>query len=190
MSTDATLTGGAAAALVLWLVVSAAGVWVWVPRLKAGLDRTLLLLGTVIGTVLGTGVVALLGALAPPLPPGWSWLAVGLAAAGTVLSGGAVVVSLLALAGPPTRSASARVQRTVLRGGTWIGALERLGVLATILAGWPEGIAAVVAIKAFARYPELRTAQESGAIERFIIGTFASLGWAAACAGVALVLIR
>lgn len=182
------MTGWAGAALLLWLLLSVAGIWVWLPRLERWLDRTWVLLSTLIGSVALTGLVALLGALAPPLPAPWSWVGVGLAAAGAVLSGGAVVVSLLTLASTPTRS-SVRAQRTVLRGGSWIGALERLGLLATILAGWPEGIAAVVAIKAFARYPELKSAQESGAIERFIIGTFASLGWAAACAGVALVLL-
>lgn len=61
---------------------------------------------------------------------------------------------------------------------------------ATVVAGWPEGVVAIVAVKAFARYPELQAGQSSGATERFIIGTFTSLGWAAACAGVALVLGR
>ncbi len=183
------MTGWGLAALFVWLLVSLAGLWCWLPGWARWLDRTAALIGTLAGSVALTALVALFGALGPPLPAPWSWVAVGLAGVAVVLSGGAVVVSLLTLASTPTRS-SARAQRTVLRGGTWIGALERLGILATILVGWPEGIAAVVAIKAFARYPELKTAQESGAIERFIIGTFASLGWAAACAGVALVLLR
>ena len=97
---------------------------------------------------------------------------------------------VLALADGSSRSGGPRVQRTILRGGTWIGALERLALTATLVAGWPEGLAAIVAVKAFARYPELKSGQNSGAIERFIIGTFASLGWAAACAGTALVLTR
>ena len=96
-----------------------------------------------------------------------------------MLGGGAVVLSIFGLVDASSRSGSARVQRTILRGGAWIGALERLAMLATILAGWPEGILGIVTIKAFARYPELKTGQGSGATERFIIGTFASLGWAA-----------
>ena len=75
----------------------------------------------------------------------------------------------------------------MLRGGAWIGALERLATLGTLLAGWPEGLVAIVAVKAFARYPELSTGQATGAIERFIIGTFTSLGWAAVCAGIATI---
>ncbi|MFV0451058.1 MAG: hypothetical protein ACK5LS_02260 [Propioniciclava sp.] len=61
-----------------------------------------------------------------------------------------------------------------LRGGTWIGALERLSVYGAILAGYPAGIAVVVALKGLARYPELR-ASSAGSAERFIIGTFLSL---------------
>jgi hypothetical protein len=69
----------------------------------------------------------------------------------------------------------------VLRGGAWIGALERTAITATLLAGWPEGLAVVLAVKGLGRYPELR---QPGAAERFIIGTFTSVLWAAACAGV------
>jgi len=69
-----------------------------------------------------------------------------------------------------------------LRGGAWIGALERLAVVGTLVAGWPEGMAVVLAVKAFGRYPELRTAYRPGAAEGFIIGTLVSLLWAVACA--------
>lgn len=73
-----------------------------------------------------------------------------------------------------------------LRGGLTIGVLERLAVAVSILAGWPEGIAIVLAVKGLARYPELR---ESHASEQFIIGTFASVLWALAAAGVGTALI-
>lgn len=69
----------------------------------------------------------------------------------------------------------------VLRGGAWIGILERAAIAVSLLAGVHEGVAIVIAIKGLARYPELRV---PGASERFIIGTFASLLWAAATAGV------
>lgn len=60
----------------------------------------------------------------------------------------------------------------VLRGGTWIGALERLAITGSILAGASGLIAAVVAIKGLGRWSEL---QQSPALnERFIIGTLAS----------------
>jgi hypothetical protein len=77
----------------------------------------------------------------------------------------------------------------VLRGGAWIGALERLAVFAGLAAGFPEGVAVVLALKGVGRFPDLRADQgHAGTTERFIIGTFASVLWAAACAGmVALV---
>ncbi|HEX2705545.1 MAG TPA: hypothetical protein VHM65_07280 [Candidatus Lustribacter sp.] len=62
----------------------------------------------------------------------------------------------------------------VLRGGMWIGYLERGATFASILLGWPEGIALAIAIKGLGRYEELRSST-TGAAERFIIGTFASL---------------
>lgn len=72
----------------------------------------------------------------------------------------------------------------VLRGGTWIGALERTAVFASLVAGQVEGLAIALALKALGRYPELRTGESAGAAERFIIGTFTSVLWASACAGI------
>ena len=74
----------------------------------------------------------------------------------------------------------------VLRGGAWIGALERLAVYVALVAGWPPGLAIVLAVKGLGRYPELRNQEDTGVAERFIIGTFASVLWAVACAGVAV----
>ncbi|QJW38443.1 hypothetical protein FIC82_012270 [Cellulosimicrobium protaetiae] len=64
-----------------------------------------------------------------------------------------------------------------LRGGTWIGILERFAITGCLLAGEPGGIAFVVAIKGLGRYPELR--EHPVASERFVIGTLASMCWAA-----------
>lgn len=61
----------------------------------------------------------------------------------------------------------------LLRGGLWIGVLERLAVTGAIIAGMPTLIAIVVAVKGLGRYPELK--EQDGASERFIIGTLASL---------------
>lgn len=72
----------------------------------------------------------------------------------------------------------------VLRGGATIGYLERVAVAASLLAGYPEGLAVVVAIKGVGRFTEL---SEPETRERFIIGTFASLVWA--CAGAAIALL-
>lgn len=68
--------------------------------------------------------------------------------------------------------------REALRGGTWIGILERVGVTGSLLVGDPTGIAVVVAIKGLGRFPELR--EHPAASERFVIGTLASLVFAAA----------
>ncbi|RVW03341.1 hypothetical protein [Rhodococcus spongiicola] len=73
-----------------------------------------------------------------------------------------------------------------LRGGRVIGLLERTAVAVAVLAGWPEGIAVVLAVKGLARYPELR---EPHASEQFIIGTFTSVLWAIAVAGVGWALV-
>ena len=81
----------------------------------------------------------------------------------------------------------------VLRGGAWIGALERAAIFGTLAAGWPEGLAIVLAVKGLGRYPELRAAEDgvrTGAAERFIIGTFASVLWACACAAVLALVAR
>ena len=81
---------------------------------------------------------------------------------------------------------------TVLRGGAWVGYLERAAISATLLAGWPEGMALVLAVKGVGRYPELvgPTSVESHAPETFIIGTLTSVLWAAACAGAAVLIYR
>ncbi len=68
-----------------------------------------------------------------------------------------------------------------LRGGRVIGYLERLAVVTTLMAGWPEGLAIILAVKSLARYPELRAPH---AAEQFIMGTFASVMWAVGMAGI------
>jgi hypothetical protein len=85
-------------------------------------------------------------------------------------------------AGEVSQPAEAERPEAVLRGGAWIGYLERAAVAATLLAGWPEGVALVLAVKGVGRYSELR---ETNAPEAFIIGTLASLLWASSAAGAA-----
>jgi hypothetical protein len=100
-----------------------------------------------------------------------------------VAGGGLVTTQVFALVEDPERVTHAG---TVLRGGAWIGALERLGVYVALVAGWAPGLAIVLAVKGLGRYPELRNGEDSGVAERFIIGTFTSVLWAVACAGVAV----
>lgn len=95
-------------------------------------------------------------------------------------------------AASPTASAEAQegpdgVQaKAGLRGGMWIGILERVLITAFFMTGFTTGIAVVVAVKGLGRYPELNGATS----ERFIIGTLASLLWAFACGSLGLWLIH
>ncbi len=77
-------------------------------------------------------------------------------------------------------SPTATAPREVLRGGLAIGYLERAAVAGALIAGFPEAIAIVVAIKGVGRFTELAEAETR---ERFMIGTLASMVWAAASAG-------
>lgn len=76
-----------------------------------------------------------------------------------------------------------------LKGGYWIGLLERAALFACVLSGFPAGIAVVLGVKGLGRYPELRTPTGSKG-ELFIIGTFSSMLWAALWSGLAWGLIR
>lgn len=77
--------------------------------------------------------------------------------------------------GAPSASESTTEIREVMRGGTTIGYLERISVVVAIVAGFPEALAIIVAVKGVGRFSEL-AAPESR--ERFIIGTMSSLLWA------------
>jgi hypothetical protein len=116
-----------------------------------------------------------------------------LAGALAVVGGGPVtarVFNLVDRGETPAQSMDRAGQ--VLRGGAWIGALERAAIFASLVGGWPEGLAVVLALKGLGRYPELRAAEDgvrTGAAERFIIGTFTSVLWAAGCAGVVALVV-
>ncbi len=107
-----------------------------------------------------------------------------LAAVVAVAGGGLITTQVFSFVEDHER---VREAGAVLRGGAWIGALERLGVYVALVAGWAPGLAIVLAVKGLGRYPELRNQEDTGVAERFIIGTFASVLWAVACAGVAVV---
>lgn len=76
--------------------------------------------------------------------------------------------------GPGVTGAAPEV-REVMRGGATIGYLERVSVVVALIAGFPEALAIIVAVKGVGRFSEL-AAPESR--ERFIIGTMSSLLWA------------
>ncbi|MGY1755225.1 hypothetical protein [Blastococcus sp. SYSU D01042] len=104
----------------------------------------------------------------------------------SVTGGGPVATGVLHAADPAAVGVGGGAQDPeLLRGGAWIGVLERAALTGTLLVGWPEGLAVVLAVKGLGRFAELRS---PAAAERFIVGTLASALWAAACAGVVVLL--
>lgn len=150
-------------------------------------QRALLAAGAAGLLLAGCAVVvfAPTAALEGPVAPD---LAVALATVLAVTGGGpatAAVFEVVDARGDREGPGSVLGAGDVLRGGAWIGALERAAVVAALAGGWPEGVAVVLAVKGLGRYPELRSGESPGAAERFIIGTFTSVLWAVACAGAA-----
>lgn len=138
-------------------------------------------LAVLAGTLLAAAAVIRL--LDDPIPDDHQLLnVVGLLAA---LLGGSLVTTaaFTQIDGEhPGEKDSLEAAGDVLRGGTWIGMLERFTIYLTLAAHYPAGIAYLVAIKGLGRYPELRKEERSGATERFIIGTLISALWAVVCA--------
>ncbi|MFC5999766.1 hypothetical protein ACFP6A_13685 [Quadrisphaera sp. GCM10027208] len=142
-----------------------------------------------VAVLLSLAVVAVVAAAVDVTATGWVAGAVRvLTVAAAVAGGGPVTAALLRRAGRPPQQAIEQPDEAseVLRGGAWIGVLERAAMSSTLLAGWPAGVPVVLAVKGLGRYPELR---HPGASERFIIGTLASLLWAAAVTGTGMMLL-
>lgn len=124
----------------------------------------------------------------------WSALALTVCGCGAVAGNGVIRALLRRIDEGGARVAAAQGTlmgaQKELPGGRWIGILERIAVYVSIVAGFPPGIAVALAVKGLGRYPELRAEKEGCEAARvgelFIIGTFASVLWAAAWAGVAV----
>lgn len=110
------------------------------------------------------------------------WIDVLVAVAAAVIAaliGWPLVPLLLRLthAGPgskPERTGAEDVE--VLRGGLWIGIVERALIAGAIVLGRPELMAVVIAVKGLGRFAEIKSSAAAG--ERFIIGTFVSIALA------------
>jgi hypothetical protein len=153
---------------------------------------------TAVVLVVALGLAAVLAWAAGPASAGVVQAAVVLGVLTAVTAGGPVATAVLRSADPTSVSTSASPgdggpgaggpgDPDVLHGGAWIGVLERAAVAGNLLAGWPEGLAVVLAVKGLGRYAELKA---PAAAERFILGTLASALWAAACVGVVVLLRR
>lgn len=150
-------------------------------------------------STLALAAAAVVAAVADHLSAGRVEMTVLVALAGllAVVGGGPVTTRIFAFVDRADRDPHV-VQQTldqaglVLRGGAWIGALERMAVFAGLAAGFPEGVAVVLALKGVGRFPDLRGdgSGHGAATERFIIGTFTSVLWAAACAGMVALVAR
>ncbi|WP_239456413.1 hypothetical protein [Nocardioides solisilvae] len=179
---DLTATAWLCLGLLAAAVLAAATGWRWQRSPWLGGLQVVLLLATAGAGALRPG---LLGA-PDALPVAVRTTCVLLA----VLGGGPLTTAVFRLVDgrEDQRPGSVRRAAEVLRGGAWIGALERGAVVVSVLLRWPEGIAVSLAVKGLGRYPELRNEEHTGIAERFLIGTFVSVLWAAACAGTALLL--
>jgi hypothetical protein len=180
-----------AAVLALTAIGLVLAVLAWLP--KAGSALEIVLSAVMLACLVTAGVLLLAGHGVQ----GWreAWWNILLLVSGSlaVAGGGPLTTSVLALVDRGnTRSQSTQQAGEVLRGGALIGALERGAIFASVVSGWPEGVAIVLAIKGLARYPELRSPDQPASVtpqavaERFIIGTFTSVLWSITCAGLLL----
>ena len=177
-------------ALILSLTAAALilAVLAWVP--EAGSIVQIVISGVMLACLVAVGLLLLAGDGVEGWLERW-WNVLLLLAGGlAVTGGGPLTTSVLALVDRGnTRAQSTQKAGEVLRGGALIGALERGAIYAALVAGWPEGLAIVLAIKGLARYPELRSPDQPASVtpqavaERFIIGSFTSVLWSVTCAG-------
>jgi hypothetical protein len=126
--------------------------------------------------------------LLPPDPAHRTVLSIAVAMLG-VIAGNPITVWVLGRAKTPEPAEHGgivvasehgdKTKREVLRGGWLIGYLERLAIVAAVVLGRFEIVAAVIAVKGLGRFSELDNA---AARERFIIGTLTSIIWAGTCA--------
>jgi hypothetical protein len=177
------------------LALAAAGlvlaVLAWLPN--SGSTLAIVISGLMLGSLTAAAIVLLTGHGVEGWREAWWNILLLLAGPLAVAGGGPLTTSVLALVDRGnTRSQSTQQAGEVLRGGALIGALERGAIFGSIVAGWPEGLAIVLAIKGLARYPELRSPDQPASVtpqavaERFIIGTFTSVLWSVTCAGLLL----
>jgi hypothetical protein len=182
--------------IVVVLVAAVAAAWL----LPAGSTPGLVTVGVLVVGLIGLALVALLHGPVEDDRGLLSRLLLVPMLALAALGGGPVTATVLHLVDREDGRfqhgrTGVEAAASVLRGGAWIGGFERTGVFATLVAGWPEGIAVVLGLKGLGRYSELKSDGPStgrepappvqgGVAERFIIGTFCSVLWAVACAGV------
>jgi hypothetical protein len=176
-------------------------VWVAAPAIAIGgawIELSSRPRGGVVGlVVLAAGIaIAICGAepdagVGTPLEQAWQAIRpeplTGVDAATAVLAAG-VLAFLVNSANLVTRVVTSRVLRqtrdddrptAILRGGRFLGPIERIIIVGLILAGVPGGIAVVVTAKSVIRFPEISGSTHRGVdAEYFLIGSGVSWGLA------------
>ncbi|MFL4475829.1 hypothetical protein ACIPVK_17680 [Paeniglutamicibacter sp. MACA_103] len=131
------------------------------------------------------GILAAMGSYVPAAAPVPRELSIIASVAAATLGGGPVTETVFRLAAfkrnRDKSSTPGDAETSPLRGGMWIGLLERAAIASTLWASWPEGLAVVLAVKGLGRFSELK---QHAAAEQFILGTFVSVLWACAAVGV------
>jgi hypothetical protein len=160
----------------------------WLP--SAGSTLGIVLSAAMLAALVTVGVLVLTSDGVSGWRGAWWNLMLLTAGALAVSGGGPLTTSVLAIVDRGNPRAQSTVEAgEALRGGALIGALERGAIFAALVAGSPEALAIVLAIKGLARYPELKSPDQPTVVtpqavaERFIIGTFISVLWSATCAG-------
>ena len=147
-------------------------------------DREVLAVDVIV-TLACTVLLGIGAIMAAATPPHGQFVVVATqvcAVLAAAFTGSSAVRVVLAAGGIPTRADNHDDEADApLRGGRVIGLLERTAVAASLLLAWPAGVGVILAVKSLARFSELRAPRAS---EQFILGTFASVLWAAAFAGV------
>ncbi|MCL3777537.1 hypothetical protein H6X68_10115 [Actinomyces sp. 186855] len=155
--------------------------WLAWPRVLPG-GRGLLARAAVLAAALALSLTPLV--LLAPAPTTWERV-LAVVGAGLLMGGPAndVVAALLSLVREGGAAAGApgpgEDGGALLRGGRWIGALERLLVLVLAFSDAPAAVAAVVAAKGVIRFPEISRDAGTGAhggakAEEFLVGSFTS----------------
>ncbi|PHP51949.1 hypothetical protein [Actinomyces ruminis] len=120
---------------------------------------------------------------------------------GTPIARACAVVGVVILLGAPTNGLVSTVLRlargsnssagtlpplvVAMRGGRWIGPLERILILLLATSGAQAAVAAVIAAKGVIRFPEINKDQDGRKAEEFLIGSMTS--WILAVLAVAAV---
>lgn len=139
--------------------------------------------------VLALGAVpgeAASGGVSPPAayPPAFWLLAAGAAVFLTVSSNALVRAALDRNRGARRPDEGHVLRAPQLKGGRWIGPLERLTLAALLLAGAYPVAAGLIAAKGIVRFPEIQADKEDGnRAEYFLVGSFVSWALAIAAAG-------